>query len=96
MGKQLTRAFLSPSDNFLEQLYAIRVRCARDDAILEESVTKKESSSLYLHHHGKDKWLAVECIEDISFGNVTDDSPDVYPVCDRAFMAGKRSRNVFV
>jgi hypothetical protein len=49
MCKQITCAFLSPDDNFLEQLYAICVRCARDDAILEESVTKKESFSLYLN-----------------------------------------------
>jgi hypothetical protein len=49
MCKQLTCAFLSPNDNFLEQLYAICVRFARDDAILEESVTKKESFPLYLN-----------------------------------------------
>ena len=28
----------------------------------------------------------MEFFEDIAFGNVTDYSPDVYPVCDSAFV----------
>src|SRR5437588_6680861 len=45
---------------------------------------------LYLNHDGEDQRLAVEFFEDIAFGNVTDYSPDVYPVCDSAFLIGKR------
>jgi hypothetical protein len=38
-------AFASPHGPFLERLYAIRVQFARDDAMWEEVVTKKESFS---------------------------------------------------
>ena len=49
-----------------------------------------ESFSLYLNHDGEDQRLAVEFFEDIAFGNVTDYSPDVCPVCDIAFLIRKR------
>ena len=32
----------------------------------------------------------MKFFEDIAFGNVTDYSPDVYPVCDSAFLIRKR------
>jgi len=50
----------------------------------------KIAQLLYLNHDGEDQRLAVEFFEDIAFGNITDYSPDVYPVCDSAFLIRKR------
>src|SRR5260370_30630702 len=51
---------------------------------------------LYLNHNGEDQRPAVEIFEDMAFGNISDYSPDVYPVCDMAFLIGKHFFYVFL
>ena len=51
---------------------------------------------LNLDDDREDQRPATEFIEDIALGNVTDYSPDVYPICDIAFLIGKRFCYVFL
>ncbi len=45
---------------------------------------------LYLDRDREDERPDVEVLEEMAFGNVTDYSPEVYPVGDMAFLIGKR------
>jgi len=50
---------------------------------------QEDNNTSHLNHDGEDERLAVECFENMPLGNITDDSPEVHPVCDTLFLRGK-------
>src|SRR3989442_13007929 len=61
-----------------------------------KTILNPRSIPLYLNDDREDERLAVECFENMSFGNVADDSPEVYPICDTPFLRGKHFFEFFV